>query len=154
VLSEPTRRSGDEDDAVRLHGSISRGPAQVGEGDHSAHRVSDKGERAGHVERCQDVGEVGGELLDYVGARRGRIRPAVAAVVIADAPDSIAPLPGQVTNLAGPRSPLKAETVQEHDGGHCVDGPLVADREPHAVADSHCPVGAGRGCCSHDGNSR
>ena len=154
VLSEPTRRSGDEDDSVRLHGSISRRPAKVGEGDHPAHRVAHEGERAGHVERCQDVGEVGGELLDDVGACRGRIRPAVAAVVIADDPDSIAPPPGQVTDLASPRSLLKAETVQEHDGGLGVDGPSVSHRQPHAVADSHCPVGAGRGSCSHDGNSR
>ena len=70
ALSESTGRSGGEDESVRLHGPISRRPAKVGEGDHPAHRVSREGERAGHVEGCQDVGEVFGELLYHVGAER------------------------------------------------------------------------------------
>jgi hypothetical protein len=144
ALSEPTGRSGDEDEPVRLHGPIGRGQAKVSEGDHPAHRVSREGERAGDVEGCQHVGEVGGELLNHVGALRGRTRPAVAAVVVADDPGPVAPLPGQVTDLACPRSLLKAEAVQEHDGGLGADGPLVSDRQLHAVADGHGPFGAGR----------
>ena len=152
-LGEPTRRGGDEDDSVRLHGSISRRPAKVGERDHPAHRVAHEGQRAGHVEGCKDVGKVGGELLDDVGAGRGGIRIAVAAVVIADDPDTSTPPPGQVMDLAGPRSLLKAEAVQEHDGGFGIDGPSVSHRQSHAIANGHCPFGVGRACGGHDRNT-
>ena len=103
----------------------------------------------------------------------------MAAVVIADDPDSSAPPPGQVTDLADPRSLLKAETVQEHDSRLGVGGSLVSHRQAHTVADGNDPFGGRggptsavlsaraathepwrarrhrdaecRGCCSHDG---
>ena len=94
ALSESAGSRRREDQSVRLHGPISWRPAKVGEGDHPAHRVSSEGEWAGHAKGCQDIGEVFGELLYRVGAVRGRTRPAMTAVVIADDPNPVAPLPG------------------------------------------------------------
>ena len=74
------------------------------------------------TERWEDVGEVFGELRDRVGVPRGRIRPAMSAVVVADDPDPVAPLPGEVTDLAGPGSSLEAEAVKEYDRGLGVAG--------------------------------
>ena len=40
------------------------GPAEIGQRHDPAHRVPDKSDRSGNLQRDEDISEVGGELLD------------------------------------------------------------------------------------------
>jgi hypothetical protein len=95
--------SGDEDKRFRFDGAITGAAGEVGQGCHAAHGVPCEGQWAFNAKRCEQRGEIVGELLDAVGVH-GRVGGvAMAAMVVADDPNVIAPLADQLTDLNIPR---------------------------------------------------
>ena len=58
--AEFARGGRDENEALRLNGTLAGGAAKIGQGRHAAHGVPYQGERAGHAKRYQQPGEIVG----------------------------------------------------------------------------------------------
>src|SRR3984957_15590298 len=94
---------GDEDKRFRLNGAMTGAPGEVGQGCHAAHGVSREREWAFNAKRYEERRQIVGELLEAVGVH-GRVGGvAMAAMVVTDDPNSIAPLADQLTDLNIPR---------------------------------------------------
>src|SRR5580693_2276859 len=101
--------------------------------------MSGKGKGVCDTEGYQQVGEVGGELVDVVGVHRCCRGVAVAAVVVADDPDAVAVLMKQLIDLDGPGVFGQAEPVQKDDGMGGVARSVLAHRQRHAVTCGYRP---------------
>ncbi len=102
-VGEFARSSGDEDKRFRFDGAITGAAGEVGQGCHAAHGVPCEGEWAFNAKRCEQRGEIVGELLDAVSVHWRVGGVAVAAMVVADDPNVIASLANQLTDLNIPR---------------------------------------------------
>jgi len=93
------RSSGDEDKRFRFDGAITGAAGEVGQGCHCRPWSPCGGEWAFNAKRCEQRGEIVGELLDAVSVHGASAGVAVAAMVVADDPNVIAPLANQLTDL-------------------------------------------------------
>src|ERR1700722_20842871 len=102
-VGEFARSSGDENKRIRFDGGMTGAAGEVGQGCHAAHGVPCEGEWAFNAKRYEQRGQIVGELLDAVSVH-GRVRGvAMAAMVVTDDPNVIAPLADKLTDLNIPR---------------------------------------------------
>src|ERR1700758_2904140 len=90
-VGEFARSSGDEDKRCRFNGAMTGAAGEVGQGCHAAHGVPREGEGAFNAKRCEQRGQIVGELLDAVGVHGRAGGVAMATMVVADDPNVIAP---------------------------------------------------------------
>src|SRR5262245_65700301 len=91
----------------------------------------------------ENLGKVGGELVDPVGVHRSAARPTVAAVVVGDAANPAPPPTAQLAHLGVPALLREAKAVQQNDGG--VAGSVrtvVTNCQANAVTRGHRPLDA------------
>nr|WP_242657218.1 MULTISPECIES: hypothetical protein [Mycobacterium] len=145
ALGDLPGRGCHQDDVVRLDGAQVGGSAEVRQRRHPAHRVPDERHHSGHVEGHQHLGEILGEAVDVVGVHRRLGGVAVPAVVVADDPDVVPPLPDQLGHLDVPGVLVHAPAVQQHHGVAGGTRSVLADRQGHTVAGVDNPGGDGAG---------
>ena len=102
ALGDAACRGSDQNEAVRFRRTLRDGTTQVRQRRHAAHRMTRQRKRTRDVQGGENLGEVGGELVDPVGGHWSAGRTTVAAVVVGDDANPVAPPRPQLAHLEVP----------------------------------------------------
>ena len=115
----------------------------MGQHRHPAHRVTNQNHRPTRHHHRQDGLQILSQLLDGVGLDRRLAGLTVAALVVEDHPDLIAPALREGGPLEVEGAHALAETVREHDGQRRRHRTDLADDQRYPVGGGHHAAAVG-----------